>query len=145
MCFVLSLILAFDLYVYSYVILMLIMFVLYFFFFFFKQKTAYEMRISDWSSDVCSSDLFFGWAGVEEAEGAAAVLPAFQRGRVAGLRVPDMLGQLAAGLGRHVDTLEAGAAGRRPAWRAASDRRDIPVATLSQHRGRPRALGRAHA
>src|SRR3546814_1293076 len=32
---------------------------LYFFvlFFFFKQKTAYEMRISDWSSDVCSSDL----------------------------------------------------------------------------------------
>src|SRR3546814_901720 len=28
-------------------------------FFFFKQKTAYEMRISDWSSDVCSSDLFF--------------------------------------------------------------------------------------
>src|SRR3546814_7966374 len=28
------------------------------YFFFFKQKTAYEMRISDWSSDVCSSDLF---------------------------------------------------------------------------------------
>src|SRR3546814_8685116 len=28
-------------------------------FFFFKQKTAYEMRISDWSSDVCSSDLLF--------------------------------------------------------------------------------------
>src|SRR3546814_7750284 len=33
------------------------------YFFFFKQKTAYEMRISDWSSDVCSSDL---WA-VEQA------------------------------------------------------------------------------
>src|SRR3546814_20144260 len=30
---------------------------LWFLFFFFKQKTAYEMRISDWSSDVCSSDL----------------------------------------------------------------------------------------
>src|SRR3546814_5578702 len=29
-------------------------------FFFFKQKTAYEMRISDWSSDVCSSDLPLG-------------------------------------------------------------------------------------
>src|SRR3546814_3793097 len=28
-----------------------------FYFFFFKQKTEYEMRISDWSSDVCSSDL----------------------------------------------------------------------------------------
>src|SRR3546814_20592060 len=33
------------------------LFSLSFFFFFFKQKTAYEMRISDWSSDVCSSDL----------------------------------------------------------------------------------------
>src|SRR3546814_4223119 len=33
------------------------MFLLLFLFFFFKQKTAYEMRISDWSSDVCSSDL----------------------------------------------------------------------------------------
>src|SRR3546814_1339851 len=32
-------------------------FLFFFFFFFFKQKTAYEMRISDWSSDVCSSDL----------------------------------------------------------------------------------------
>src|SRR3546814_2347562 len=31
----------------------------FFFFFFFKQKTAYEMRISDWSSDVCSSDLIY--------------------------------------------------------------------------------------
>src|SRR3546814_2515841 len=30
-------------------------------FFFFKQKTAYEMRISDWSSDVCSSDLENVW------------------------------------------------------------------------------------
>src|SRR3546814_4755492 len=30
---------------------------IYLYFFFFKQKTAYEMRISDWSSDVCSSDL----------------------------------------------------------------------------------------
>src|SRR3546814_13999927 len=33
------------------------------YFFFFKQKTAYEMRISDWSSDVCSSDLNL-WEGV---------------------------------------------------------------------------------
>src|SRR3546814_5630456 len=31
--------------------------VVWYLFFFFKQKTAYEMRISDWSSDVCSSDL----------------------------------------------------------------------------------------
>src|SRR3546814_1198062 len=40
---------------------------MYMFVFFFKQKTAYEMRISDWSSDVCSSDLW-------------SVLQGFQRG-----------------------------------------------------------------
>src|SRR3546814_11339502 len=34
----------------------------YMLFFFFKQKTAYEMRISDWSSDVCSSDLLIPFA-----------------------------------------------------------------------------------
>src|SRR3546814_5261430 len=33
-----------------------------FLFFFFKQKTAYELRISDWSSDVCSSDLHYNKA-----------------------------------------------------------------------------------
>src|SRR3546814_7397351 len=36
-------------------------------FFFFKQKTAYEMRISDWSSDVCSSDLGDGRRGARDA------------------------------------------------------------------------------
>src|SRR3546814_15475487 len=40
------------------------------FFFFFKQKTAYEMRISDWSSDVCSSDLHDVLLG-EAFDGAA--------------------------------------------------------------------------
>src|SRR3546814_3707496 len=38
------------------------------FFFFFKQKTAYEMRISDWSSDVCSSDLKAIGTGAFERE-----------------------------------------------------------------------------
>src|SRR3546814_12659930 len=38
------------------------------FFFFFKQKTAYEMRISDWSSDVCSSDLLALTRGERFAE-----------------------------------------------------------------------------
>src|SRR3546814_972037 len=37
-------------------------------FFFFKQKTAYEMRISDWSSDVCSSDLRLAAVGIRAAE-----------------------------------------------------------------------------
>src|SRR3546814_8688420 len=40
-------------------------------FFFFKQKTAYEMRISDWSSDVCSSDLL----GLNTAEALLKVEP----------------------------------------------------------------------
>src|SRR3546814_16013353 len=40
-------------------------------FFFFKQKTAYELRISDWSSDVCSSDLIV--AGVEHVISALAL------------------------------------------------------------------------
>src|SRR3546814_7138241 len=43
------------------------------FFFFFKQKTAYEMRISDWSSDVCSSDLVDD--DVDGSLGAASGLP----------------------------------------------------------------------
>src|SRR3546814_1376604 len=40
-----------------YVLIFFCISLLLFFFVFFKQKTAYEMRISDWSSDVCSSDL----------------------------------------------------------------------------------------
>src|SRR3546814_18470517 len=54
------------------------------FFFFFKQKTAYEMRISDWSSDVCSSDLTLAGrklrlavpTGAPGAASAAAKAPA---------------------------------------------------------------------
>src|SRR3546814_5034984 len=59
-------------------ILMFELVVLFLFFFFFKQKTAYEMRISDWSSDVCSSDLidaaieFFTELGLE-LEGRAPI------------------------------------------------------------------------
>src|SRR3546814_3289128 len=46
-------------------------------FFFFKQKTAYEMRISDWSSDVCSSDLLDeGSLGVDAGTDAALDLSA---------------------------------------------------------------------
>src|SRR3546814_3334515 len=45
-------------------------------FFFFKQKTAYEMRISDWSSDVCSSDLVvvFGPRAAEHIVGQSGVV-----------------------------------------------------------------------
>src|SRR3546814_1624734 len=44
--------------------------------FFFKQKTAYEMRISDWSSDVCSSDLFVDNFKLPDAELIAGNLEA---------------------------------------------------------------------
>src|SRR3546814_20429837 len=64
------------------------------FFFFFKQKTAYEMRISDWSSDVCSSDL---WAGVR------ADLVTY--GKIVGGGLP--IG-VVAGQARYLDALDGG-------------------------------------
>src|SRR3546814_13515390 len=48
------------------------------FVFFFKQKTAYEMRISDWSSDVCSSDLIVG--RVDQAHDPHAAIEQFVEG-----------------------------------------------------------------
>src|SRR3546814_6575514 len=48
------------------------MYGLFLLFFFFKQKTAYEMRISDWSSDVCSSDLLSSINGSRSAASIAA-------------------------------------------------------------------------
>src|SRR3546814_6587869 len=64
------------------------------FIFFFKQKTAYEMRISDWSPDVCSSDLANHyevdsnhWAGVSGYEMFAKML-----GNMRKLANPDNLG-----------------------------------------------------
>src|SRR3546814_9881475 len=56
------------------------------YFFFFKQKTAYEMRISDWSSDVCSSDLdqgsqFTSWAWTQRLKEAGVRISMDGRGR----------------------------------------------------------------
>src|SRR3546814_15432768 len=58
--------------------------VLLFVFFFFKQKTAYEMRISDWSSDVCSSDL---WLSLDDKLTSDDIL-------VSTLQNPSALGSL---------------------------------------------------
>src|SRR3546814_7818456 len=63
-------------------------------FFFFKQKSAYEMRISDWSSDVCSSDLQVGQVSAvfrrdDEPELVAIVLAAIKEG----LRLGAVLGR----------------------------------------------------
>src|SRR3546814_6609647 len=77
-------------------------------FFFFKQKTAYELRISDWSSDVCSSDLF----GLGQDHGALAIGLGADR-----LRLLVALGAQAAGhllaLGTHapVNVADHGAVG----------------------------------
>src|SRR3546814_10088512 len=71
-----------------------VIFVFVFDFFFFKQKTAYEMRISDWSSDVCSSDLL-EQAGVDvvAAEGGRQAAVAVARG-AAFYRRPDRVGAI---------------------------------------------------
>src|SRR3546814_13092169 len=53
-------------------------------FFFFKQKTAYEMRISDWSSDVCSSDLGQENGQVRHRGEAGKASAGWCRGREAG-------------------------------------------------------------
>src|SRR3546814_1879367 len=55
----------------------------YLFFFFFKQKTAYEMRISDWSSDVCSSDLADQAEVIAQAAGEIADIGIRQLGGLA--------------------------------------------------------------
>src|SRR3546814_2497879 len=57
-------------------------------FFFFKQKTAYEMRISDWSSDVCSSDLTVDQHHRPRASGVRAHLAPRQPRAVEALEEP---------------------------------------------------------
>src|SRR3546814_5200272 len=79
-------------------------------FFFFKQKTAYEMRISDWSSDVCSSDLqhvlhllgdvaqqqgdssFFGKATVHDTSGGGPLLKVEHVSKSFSIRKAGLLG-----------------------------------------------------
>src|SRR3546814_10569215 len=72
-------------------------------FFFFKQKTAYEMRISDWSSDVCSSDLFLRLFAAHQDERGAAIVEA---GRVSGGdRALLLERETQPGKGSHLDAL----------------------------------------
>src|SRR3546814_20171745 len=59
-------------------------------FFFFKQKTAYEMRISDWSSDVCSSDLAAGAEAVTVIDGDTLVLADEREVRLVGIQTPKL-------------------------------------------------------
>src|SRR3546814_5078513 len=80
--------------------------------FLFKQKTAYEMRISDWSTDVCSSDLVGGQHLGDEAEGVGPLVHGGddrQQGALGEQAVADLAAlraadaaRLAVGVGRHV-------------------------------------------
>src|SRR3546814_5233621 len=100
MCVLLILLIVFVfVFVLCYVTVLFSIILLFFFlfvspFFFFKQKTAYEMRISDWSSDVCSSDLLallLRLPGLPEAGGPGAAPAPAQGGgdrRRAVRRVP---------------------------------------------------------
>src|SRR3546814_7560715 len=79
-------------------------------FFFFKQTTAYEIRISDWSSDVCSSDLEL-WRLLQRLAGQLRLQQQFALGlllRQAGPRQADRLGadaEEAADIDHHADDL----------------------------------------
>src|SRR3546814_8677694 len=88
--------------------------------FFFKQKTAYEMRISDWSSDVCSSDL--GDGDIEETNGASSADPGDAGGvRAARARRRHLGDRARRGAGRH-DRLRGRVSRRFRAWQRVRDR-----------------------
>src|SRR3546814_9499273 len=95
------------------------------FFFFCKQKTAYEMRISDWSSDVCSSDLTLV---IEQLR--RQLQPVAQA--IAGAVIPGDAGFMHTGAGRLADDQEARAGGSAHHWarpqrqvRCAEDRKSV--------------------
>src|SRR3546814_5152257 len=96
-------------------------------FFFFKQKTAYEMRISDWSSDVCSSDLHGGQRLADAARRPCrgAVGPRAAAVERAGARPPPLLGR-----GCHERDAAHGEVRGRPARPVAEPRAPRGVATL---------------
>src|SRR3546814_9908883 len=113
-------------------------------FFFFKQKTAYEMRISDWSSDVCSSDLHaLGVVVVGEAEVVARRQPVV-------VKAPQPVECL------HLDHRSISLQGRRARHRPLSSRYLCLVTWPAWPRSRPRGgpgsapgqapsqIGRAH-
>src|SRR3546814_8983949 len=112
------------------------------FIFFFKQKTAYEVRISDWSSDVCSSDLYA--RAVERASRSAeAVLqarasgaPVLEHQKVALERTTQALDQIRPGASRDL----ASAMQRDPALlREAAAGRSGPMIEAMAQEARVRA------
>src|SRR3546814_10652215 len=90
-------------------------------FFFFKQKTAYEMRISDWSSDVCSSDL-----GTLTVSGEAAAKQANKAFKPKGPRQP----------GQHARGGKASGGQENPAAFRRSEERRVGKECVSTGRSR---------
>src|SRR3546814_1400203 len=90
--------------------------------FFFKQKTAYEMRISDWSSDVCSSDLADG----------AGVLQVGDNNNAAISQAGDVGGSLAVQLGDGNLASSVQTATSNSAWSAIVQNGDLNTAGVTQ-------------
>src|SRR3546814_6021840 len=116
-------------------------------FFFVKQKTAYEMRISDWSSDVCSSDLTTGPALRRELRTglpSAVDAPAAGRARRSVLFRPRRYGgeypqaplrhpSAIRALWRHLPVVACARGGRGAGAHTRPDRRDARWRALCQH------------
>src|SRR3546814_17617524 len=126
-------------------------------FFFFKQKTAYEMRISDWSSDVCSSDLeVYHYITHADAYGLSVEKPSFDLGKIVE-RSRKVAGQLNAGvtglMKKNKVTVVTGegriAAKGKPAVKQGDktvyhDAKNTILATGGRARGRPVAKADGH-
>src|SRR3546814_4533739 len=109
------------------------------YFFFFKQKTAYEMRISDWSSDVCSSDLADrggGKAQQEAVESEVVKQPPQLRRRLVGIG--------AAEVGATAEVLERASVVQRAADLAQADLPDGWRADQAPEAGHADDDGREH-
>src|SRR3546814_2240750 len=100
-------------------------------FFFFKQKTAYVMRISDWSSDVCSSDLLEARAdqrfGQDEQDHERACRDQPERDRLPPQGKPQQHQQrcYAGTHGRHLPARKQAVADARPRGRDCADQRQM--------------------
>src|SRR3546814_6607771 len=115
------------------------MFIISFVFFFFKQKTAYEMRISDWSSDVCSSDLH-GRDRDDRAGTAAATNPRYvpagtTRGTGTGAVHAALRERFAISLRMRLAGSRAEATSRRPSAHPHARLRGETVGVDYRHRG----------
>src|SRR3546814_10516418 len=125
-----------------------------FFFFFFKQKTAYEMRISDWSSDVCSSDL--GLAAIDRVEQQAfelrralhGVLHRRRRQAIGRAGIARLQDHLVGGEGTRQRQLRPDLAGKAPHLGATScgcASTSMPtIRTAGSRAAEPAEIGRAH-